>query len=242
MAETFESYLKRLMDKSTDASAKQASFEWYLAEIRRLAAQASNTKETAETKAAPTSGQAMDKAQAEKTKDATKSPADLREQVDKENVIETTTGIGRSMIGKMLFFRYDAKTKDKLPYWDQFPLIFPFSVRGNYMIGMNMHYLPPIERARLMYGLFTTINTETLDYNSKLAITYKMLNNSAKFENFRPCIKKYLGGHIRSRLSIINPKNWNQVVYMPLANFMKASEFKVWSDSVEKIRKASFKS
>ena len=30
-----------------------------------------------------------------------------------------------TIIGKMYFYSYDAKTKDKLPYFDKFPLVLP---------------------------------------------------------------------------------------------------------------------
>ena len=46
------------------------------------------------------------------------------------------------LIGKMYHFFYDPKHKKTLPYYDRFPLIFPFkSVRGGFL-GINLHYLP----------------------------------------------------------------------------------------------------
>ena len=41
--------------------------------------------------------------------------------------------------------------------------------------------------------------------------------------------------HVRSRLMIINPKQWVNVALMPLAGFQKADEMKVWQDSVNQI-------
>lgn len=223
--DTFESFLDKL--KSGQSSAQ--TLEWYLGEIRKLAA-------PQEKKITTSSADALRKQQIEQR--AISRPA-ARKEV-KHNVIETTSNFSQLMIGKMVFFKYDAKTKDKLPYWDQFPLIFPFRIQGSYTLGMNMHYLPPVERARLMYSLYSVINSTKLDTNSRLLITYKVLNESTKYVYFKPCIKKYLTTYIRSRLMIIDPKQWNNVLMMPLANFMKASEYKVWDDSLEKIRKAQF--
>ena len=30
------------------------------------------------------------------------------------------------MLGKMFFYKYDPKFAKKLPYWDMYPLVFPF--------------------------------------------------------------------------------------------------------------------
>ena len=44
--------------------------------------------------------------------------------------------------GEMYMFYYDAKHKDTLPYWDRFPLVFPFSKVKDGFLGLNLHYLP----------------------------------------------------------------------------------------------------
>ena len=38
-------------------------------------------------------------------------------------------------------FFYDAKTQDKLPYWDYFPLCIPIKKYKNGFMGLNLHYL-----------------------------------------------------------------------------------------------------
>ena len=40
--------------------------------------------------------------------------------------------------GKMYMFFYDPKHKDKLPYYDTFPLLFPFSMTGTHFTGLEM--------------------------------------------------------------------------------------------------------
>ena len=53
-------------------------------------------------------------------------------------------------IGKMYMFLYDPKHKDTLPYYDSFPLIFPIEFYGDSFLGINLHYLPPVMRARMV--------------------------------------------------------------------------------------------
>ena len=40
--------------------------------------------------------------------------------------------------GNMYMFFYDPKTKDKLPYYDRFPLVFPFRKTENGFMGLNL--------------------------------------------------------------------------------------------------------
>ena len=47
-------------------------------------------------------------------------------------------------VGQMFLFAYDAKHKDTLPYYDRYPLIFPFKKVNDGFLGINMHYLPPV--------------------------------------------------------------------------------------------------
>ena len=75
-----------------------------------------------------------------------------------ENPAMLFNRLGQDSIGKMYMFYYDAKTKDKLPYWDRFPLIFVLDVRPDRFWGVNLHYLPPLYRAKLMNALYKIQN------------------------------------------------------------------------------------
>ena len=195
--------------------------KWYLSQIKSLAKEIKSSNNSLITSA---------------SRQGDKTRQNEREDVKKNSVVETTSNINASYIGKMLFFAYDPKTKDKLPYWDQFPLVFPLKMQKGGMLGINMHYLPPYERARLMTALYSRINTQKLDERSKLYLSYKILNESTKFRAFRPCIKRYLTGHFRSRLMVISGTEWNKVLLLPISNFMKMSEYLVWQASIDKIR------
>ena len=56
----------------------------------------------------------------------------------------------RPSSGTLNMFLYTAKTPtSKLPYYDRFPLIFVTGMDRNGFTGMNLHYLPPLLRAKL---------------------------------------------------------------------------------------------
>ena len=146
-----------------------------------------------------------------------------RERLD-EATQSTQSNMSSRLTGKMLFYNYDPKHKAILPYYDAFPLVFPLEspaggLRKSFL-GLNLHYLPYYERARLMQALYSTINTKDINPRSKLQLEYDLLSKVSRYKFFRPCLKRYLFSHIRSRIQVINPEQWNLVLMLPVARFM----------------------
>ena len=137
--------------------------------------------------------------------------------------------------GKAMMFVYDPKHKDTLPYYDTFPMIFPLELYKDGFLGINIHYRPPVFRARLLDMLYDTINNDRYDKTTKLRVSYKILNAASRYKYFKPCIKRYLYGHVRSPLVEIAPTEWDYMMFLPLARFQKANQRKVWDDSVKMI-------
>jgi hypothetical protein len=81
--------------------------------------------------------------------------------INKAAVVNRKGKIDEDSIGKMYTFQYDPKLKEVLPYYDMYPLIFPIEIYSDGFLGINMHYLPPVMRAKLMDALYSTINKRT---------------------------------------------------------------------------------
>lgn len=141
------------------------------------------------------------------------------------------------LIGKMFHFKYDPKTKEQLPYYDIFPLVIPIEIDQNSILGLNLHYLPPRLRAKLMDKLFDTMNDKKLSSSSRLRVTYKLLAGAARYKYFRPTLKRYLNSHVRSRFLEIPPEEWQIALFLPTQRFQKSSEKAVWKDSRKIARK-----
>jgi hypothetical protein len=152
---------------------------------------------------------------------------------DKQNAVNS---ISASDIGKMYMFFYDPKGKATLPYYDIFPMIFPIGFQEGGFLGINLHYLPPYLRAKLMDALYSTANNNKYDNTTKLKISYDMLNSAAKFGAFSPCVKKYLWDHVQSKFLYVEPSNWDTALMLPLERFQKATKTKVFNDSIAKVR------
>ncbi len=136
-------------------------------------------------------------------------------------------------IGKMSMFLYDPKHKETLPYYDRFPMIFAieyYASEGSFL-GINLHYLPPLYRARLMDALHDLTNNKLYDQKTKLKISYEILKGASKYKYFKPCIKKYLFDHVRSPFLEIPPDEWDYTLMLPLDRFMKKNARAVWDES-----------
>lgn len=143
---------------------------------------------------------------------------------------------GQFKIGNMYMFYYDPKHKDTLPYYDRVPLIFPINRAQGGFLGINFHYLPLKLRAKLMDSLYEVTSNDRFDDTTKLQISYRVLNASTKYREFRPAIKHYLFDHVRSKLMYINPSEWDVALFLNIARFEKATQTQVWEDSKKIIR------
>jgi hypothetical protein len=146
------------------------------------------------------------------------------------------TSITPMRIGKMFMFWYDAKLKDELPYWDRLPLVFPIEIYKDGFLGINLHYLSPMLRAKLMDALYTTINNRRYDETTKLRINYAILKSAAKFRGFKPCVKRYLTSHVQSQFITIEPTEWDMALMLPTERFVKKRKQTVQAESAASLK------
>ena len=138
-------------------------------------------------------------------------------------------------VGSMYMFQYDAKHKTTLPYWDRLPLIFPFEMVKGGFLGINLHYLPLSVRAMLMDGLYELKTDDRYDHVTRLNLNYKVLKSASRLRWGKPCVKRYLTSHVRSRFLHVSSTEWDIALFLPLERFQKASKQEVWSDSTRKL-------
>lgn len=133
-------------------------------------------------------------------------------------------------IGSMYMYMYDPKGKDTLPYYDKFPLIFPFRIESDSFWGINLHYLPLPLRAKLMDALYDLKSNTRYDESTKLNLSYEILKSAAKYRYFKPCVKQYLFKQMQSNFIYVYPSEWDVALFLPLERFAKASKDQVWAD------------
>ena len=146
------------------------------------------------------------------------TPAQLIKRQPEDNII----------LGKMFFYKYDPKWAKKLPYWDMYPLVFPFEKAPGGFYGLNLHYIPPRDRAILMDSLNKYASNEKYDKTTRLELTYALLKG---YGRAKPCVKRYLGDHVASATVRIDADEWEIAIFLPVERFQKESKKTVWKDS-----------
>ena len=126
-----------------------------------------------------------------------------------------------AVIGRMFFFKYDPKWKDILPIYDKFPMVFPIEQYSDGFLGLNLHYLAYGQRLHLIQLLTQFASNKKLTPTTKLKLSYDLLQSTKTLNNLaRPCIKRYLFSHVRSRFIEILPSEWQMAAALPVEMFV----------------------
>ncbi len=152
-----------------------------------------------------------------------------------ELINDSTRNVAAAFIGKMFFFYYNPKLKQELPYYDKFPLVLPIEMYVDGFLGLNFHYLPINLRVHLLDKLYDLTNNDRFDSTTRIRASYSILNGASRYNEFKPCVKRYLAPHIQSRIVEIEADKWETAIFLPVENFAKAGTAKVWADSREQI-------
>ena len=130
--------------------------------------------------------------------------------------------------GRLNMFFYSPKHKDKLPYYDRFPLVLPLErYRGGFM-GINMHYLQIPLRTRLLDKLYEFSSNDKFDETTRLTATYNRVRN---IPLVKPTLHRYLYDFLESPFRRIDADEFIVAALLPVQRFKKASDRKVWRDS-----------
>ena len=140
----------------------------------------------------------------------------------------------KSIIGKMYFYFYDPKTKDKMPYYDRFPLVIPIETYNDGFLGLNLHYIHPKQRMILLDKLSETATNDRFDDKTKLRLSYSYLSAASRAFEATPCIKRYLFSNVESRFLEISADEWDIACLLPVESFVGATTSKVYADSRKK--------
>jgi len=130
-------------------------------------------------------------------------------------------------IGGMFFYLYDPKHKEKLPWWDAFPLVIPVENYSDGFLGLNLHYLPPPARKKLIEGLLKYKKMPGTP-NAYMKLSYSMLKAARSIKEFEPCIHRYLFSHVKSQFIKVDDSAWVKATMLPVQQFAGAHSRTVW--------------
>jgi len=148
-------------------------------------------------------------------------------QSDEINLVNKS----QPLIGSMNMFFYDPKTKDTLPYYDRFPLAIIVGPAPGGFYGLNLHYLPPIMRAKMLDALMDVASDNKYDESTRFKLSYQILQRVSRLKYYKPCLKHYLFSHVKSRLGRVSAPEWEIATFLPTQDFAKKGANAVYADS-----------
>ena len=123
----------------------------------------------------------------------------------------------RTVFGNMYMYVYKAKHRDTLPYYDAFPLCIILGPAKDGFFGLNLHYLPPIVRAKALDAIIG---------NPGNAVPAKFLNAARKH---------YLTKQVVSKFALVEEPEWEIATFLPTADWRGANADSVYKDSRKKL-------
>lgn len=121
--------------------------------------------------------------------------------------------------GMIMLYRYDAKDKTKI--FDKYPLTLILHKKGNYMLGVNLHWIEIHSRIRFVTALIKSNTDRTGKFHYPLRFNYKQLVPLLKHSAYRNCVRLYIKRKVTSVGIIIEPIHLMDVARMKLAQFVK---------------------
>ena len=150
-----------------------------------------------------------------------KNVASLADRVTASKLMRSGKLNGIPSRGRLNFFFYDPKYKQVLPLYDRFPLVLPLETIPGGFMGLNFHYIRPVQRVSLLNNL-QRFASGGMKPSTRIAATYDGIKN---VRIARTTIKKYLYGHVRSSFLRVDFDEAALAVMLPVQQFKKGQPY-----------------
>ena len=128
---------------------------------------------------------------------------EIQDSIDEEEFEDANRIRSYPVSGHMYIFEYKAKTAARLPYYDEFPLVYVIKATRTEVWGLNLHYMTPKKRAwvvkRLMEG---------------------------RIDAPRNCFHKYITSHVDGYLLDLAAAEWASAILLPIETFVRNNKGK----------------
>lgn len=166
-----------------------------------------------------------------------KLPKDLQillEKLYNKDIPVVKPGSKKMRLGYPVLFKYDAKWKNVLPYWDANPLSIVLAKYGDGFLGINLHYVSWTRRIQLAKFLMKKTK-------NKNRITYRDIKAAWKAAQLplalaMLAIRRYLYSHVRSNMNIFDWETYSDAVKDIRPKFRKQQEQAILNEIMKKFR------
>lgn len=104
--------------------------------------------------------------------------------------------------GAMIQFKYNAKHKDTLKFWDGNPAVIVLRFNGRRMLALNLHFVP-FKLRKLIAEYVIKRNRSNIKNNRPIYIDYKMMKNFLISIKATVCIRAYIVTRMSSKVTMV---------------------------------------
>lgn len=124
--------------------------------------------------------------------------------------------------GSMIMFRYRnpvlKNQPKKLKFYDENPVDFILYIKGNQLLALNLHYVPPPMRL-IFIKYVLQLNKARIKQNKRFELDYPMVKEFIIRNGLQMMIKRYRVNRI-TKLEYIKPKDYKYIVSLPSEKFI----------------------
>jgi len=119
--------------------------------------------------------------------------------------------------GRLYLFEYRASRDEE--YYDRFPIVLPFTVQSDHIVGFNFHYLPIRYRLLAIAAMLHSANPRFPPKEKDISkLDYDFINGTTL--NFmRVAVRTYKLRRIRSAIGSIPTTGWITAAFLPVAEY-----------------------
>ena len=155
-------------------------------------------------------------------------------ELQQEPISKRLVSPSRMIPGCLYFFLYQPENTKTLPYYDRFPFVLVMDRQGDSFTGLNFHYLDYYWRAWLFDNLYDARRKDKDPLKVQLPFSYRIISETTKYKQFRPCYKRYLIKNLRSPLFQVGESEWDVALWLPVELYAKVPATDIWKESQRK--------
>ena len=145
---------------------------------------------------------------------------------DKERNVKT------KLLGQVLLFGY--KPASKVKFFDRYPLVIVTKITGSGFSGINLHYIPPIDRLKMILLMSYLLYDRKEEDVQKMRVKVLSLMNKKIFTKYQSTVlNNYSVQNIVGKPKITKPEEWANFAFLPV--FKGINPSKLYSEILKEI-------
>jgi hypothetical protein len=129
----------------------------------------------------------------------------------------------RRLLGQVVLFNY--RPSSRVKFYDKYPLVIITDVSGTGFSGINLHYIPPVDRIRMILLMGSMVfNRKETDIQKIRVKILSLLNKKIFAKYYGTVFNNYTTKNILGKPKITIPEEWTHFAFLPVFKGINPSQ------------------